>query len=75
MPRCVSRSGIFFKWKRLISKGAVPKPVTNQIKDYLQGVDQKAKATNQFSIGARQFYSYYNRESKVYKVDEIKIKD
>lgn len=58
-----------------LKKGPVPTPVASQVKDYLQDADQKAKATNQFSIGQRQFYGYYDSESKMYRVEEIKIRN
>jgi hypothetical protein len=56
------------------AKGKVTIPVSEQIKDYLHDVDQKAKATNQFAIGAKQYYGYYDREAKSYVIEEIRIR-
>jgi hypothetical protein len=57
-----------------IEKGSAGTSVAGQIKDYLELADPKAKATNQFSIGERQFYGYYDKEIKAYVVEEIKIR-
>lgn len=54
-------------------RGRVPIPVPDQIKDYMEGVDSKAKATNQFSIGNNQYYGYYDRDAHNYVVEQIKI--
>ena len=56
-----------------VEKGPVPTPVAEQIKDYLQGTDRKAKATNQFSMGQQQYYGYYDKDAKQYQVEEIKL--
>ena len=49
-------------------------PVSDQIKDYIELIGQKVKATNQFSIGNREFYGYYDRDARAYVVDEIRIR-
>jgi hypothetical protein len=56
-----------------IEKGKLTKSVTDQVKDYLKTIDPKVKATNQFNIGERQFYGYYNKDEKSYIVEEINI--
>jgi hypothetical protein len=56
-----------------VTRGKVPTPEADQIKDYIDGVSSKAKATNQFSLGAEQFYGYYDRDEKAYVVDLIRI--
>jgi len=57
-----------------IDKGRPAPTVADQIKDYLESVDSKAKATNQFAIGERQFYGYYDRDAKAYVIEEIRIR-
>jgi hypothetical protein len=54
-------------------RGRVPVSVPDQIKDYMEGVDSKAKATNQFSIGNTQYYGYYDRDAHNYVVEQIRI--
>ncbi|MFN7540466.1 MAG: hypothetical protein ACK5RQ_10495 [Bacteroidota bacterium] len=54
-------------------KGRVPEEVGRQIKDYIEDVDKKAKARNQFSIGKNQYYGYYQPELKTYIIEQIKI--
>jgi hypothetical protein len=56
-----------------ITRGRLPTPTADQIKDYIEGIDSKAKATNQFSIGTEQYYGYYDRDSKSYVIDQIRI--
>jgi hypothetical protein len=55
------------------TRGRLPRPVAEQVKDYLESVDKKAKATNQFCIGKDQFYGYYDSDAKAYVIDQIKI--
>lgn len=55
------------------ARGRVPQPVAEQVKDYIEGVDSKAKATNQFAMGKDQFYGYYDRDTKAYVIDQIRI--
>ncbi len=57
-----------------IEKGRANMPVADQIKDYMEGVDPKARATNQFNIGERQFYGFYDRDAAAYVVEEIRIR-
>jgi hypothetical protein len=54
-------------------RGRVPVSVPDQIKDYMEGVDSKAKATNQFSIGNNQYYGYYDKDAHNYVVEQIRI--
>jgi hypothetical protein len=56
-----------------MARGRVPTPAADQIKDYIESVDKKAKATNQFSIGKEQYYGYYDRDTKSYVIDQIRI--
>ena len=56
-----------------IAHGRVPEPVPEQIKDYIDTIDKKAKATNQFSIGKNQYYGYYDRDAKSYVVEQIRV--
>ncbi|MBS1562953.1 MAG: hypothetical protein JST39_01135, partial [Bacteroidetes bacterium] len=55
------------------ARGRVPTPVPDQIKDYIETIDKKAKATNQFAIGKNQYYGYYDRDSKSYVVEQIRL--
>jgi hypothetical protein len=55
------------------AKGRVPDEVGKQIKDYLEDVDKKAKAKNQFAIGKNQYFGYYQPEQKTYIIEQIKI--
>ncbi len=55
------------------TKGRLPRPVAEQVKDYMETVDKKAKATNQFAIGKDQFYGYYDSDAKAYVIDQVKI--
>jgi hypothetical protein len=54
-------------------KGRVPVAVGDQIKDYLGDTDKKSKATNQFAIGKKQYFGYYDRESQAYVIEQISI--
>lgn len=56
-----------------LSKGRVPTPVADQVKDYIDDTDKKAKATNQFNIGKNQYYGYYDRDSEAYVIEQIRI--
>lgn len=55
------------------TKGNVPQPVADQIKDYIETVDKRAKATNRFAIGKEQYYGYYDKDEKAYVIDQISI--
>jgi hypothetical protein len=55
-------------------KGDAGKSETEQIKNYIDEVSKKARATNQFSMDGKQFYAYYEKDLKAYVVDEILIK-
>jgi len=60
-----------------IAKGNVPVPVPDQIKEYVHTINPEAKlkATNQFSIGEKQYFGYYNADEKAYVVEEIQVKE
>lgn len=55
------------------AKGRLPEEIGKQIKDYLEDVDKKAKAKNQFAIGKNQYFGYYQPELKTYIIEQIKI--
>lgn len=55
-------------------KGKAPMPAADQIKEYLRGSNLKAKATNQFAIGAKQYYGYYDKDAKSYVIEEIRLR-
>ena len=57
-----------------IVKGRVPLSVNSQIKDYLSDVNPKAEAKNQFKINDKQYFGYYDREMKMYMIEEIIIR-
>jgi len=58
------------------AKGKAPVSVPDQIKDYIQGAESMSqRATNQFSIGERQFYGYYDKNAKAYIIEEIQLKN
>jgi hypothetical protein len=56
------------------AKGKIPASVGDQVKDYMNDADQKAKAVKQFEMSGNQYYGFYNKDSKVYEVDQIMIK-
>lgn len=56
-----------------VSKGRVPTSVADQVKDYIDDTNKKAKATNQFNIGKSQYYGYYDKDSQAYVVEQIRI--
>ena len=56
------------------AKGRVPDEIGKQIKDYLEDVDKKAKAKNQFAIGKNQYFGYYQPEQKTYIIEQITIR-
>jgi hypothetical protein len=56
-----------------VSKGRVPRPVADQVKDYVDDTDKKAKATNQFAIGKNQYYGYYDRDMLEYVIEQIRL--
>jgi len=56
-----------------VTKGRVPRPVADQIKDYVDDTDKKAKATNQFAIGKNQYYGFYDRDMQEYVIEQIRL--
>jgi hypothetical protein len=56
-----------------VARGRIPTPETDQIKDYIETIGTKVRATNQFSIGTDQYFGYYDREAKAYLIDLIRI--
>jgi hypothetical protein len=54
-----------------VTRGKLQTPVSAQIKDYMETVSKKAKATNQFNIGKKQYFGYYNPEMSAYVIEEI----
>jgi len=57
-----------------VTRGRVPVTTGDQIKDYLETIDKKAKATNQFVLGDNQYYGYYNRDAMAYTIEQITIR-
>lgn len=55
-------------------KGVAPISEISQIKDYMNEVDAKAEAKNQFSVNEKQYFGYYSRELKTYLIEEIFIR-
>ncbi len=53
--------------------GHISTTVADQIKDYMDDSDKKAKATKQFSMADRQFYGFYDRDAQAYSIAEIII--
>ena len=56
------------------ARGDVPFPVAEQVKDYMQDVDPKTKAINQFAIGTKQYFGHYNKETRTYDIEEIRVR-
>jgi hypothetical protein len=56
------------------AKGKIPSSIGDQVKDYMNDADQKAKAVKQFEMSGNQYYGFYNKDSKIYEVDQIMIK-
>jgi hypothetical protein len=56
------------------TKGKIPSSIGDQVKDYMNDADQKSKAIKQFAVNGNQYYGFYNKDSKVYEVDQIVIK-
>lgn len=57
-----------------IGKGRGEETISDQIKDYMESIEQKARATNQFGIGKKQYFGYYSPEEKMYIVEQIFVK-
>ncbi|MGC4036221.1 MAG: hypothetical protein QM764_09680 [Chitinophagaceae bacterium] len=58
----------------LINGGTVSSPLNDMIKDYMNRVGRKAYACNQFMIGGKEYFGYYNRDEKIYYIEEIFLK-
>jgi hypothetical protein len=56
-----------------VTKGRTPRPLADQIKDYIDETDKKAKATNQFAIGKNQYYGFYDRDAQEYVIEQIRL--
>ena len=56
------------------AKGRVTDEIGKQIKDYIETVDKKARAKNQFAIGKNQYYGYYLPEQKTYIIEQKTIR-
>jgi gamma-glutamyltranspeptidase len=55
------------------TKGKIPVSINDQIKDYMDDTDKKATAKKQFAIGDKQYFGYYDRDSKEYIIENIMI--
>ena len=56
------------------ARGRVTESIGEQIKDYMDDSDQRAKAAKQFSIGGKQYYGFYDRDQVAYVIEEIMIR-
>ena len=56
------------------AKGMAPLSATDQIKDYMSDVSKKAEAKNQFNVNGKEYFGYYDRELKMYMIEEIIIR-
>lgn len=56
------------------ARGRVPESTGDQIKDFIDDTDKKAKATKQFSMGGKEYYGYYDKDQSAYVIQEITIR-
>lgn len=56
-----------------LARGHAPRPVTDQIRDYIDETGKRKKAGNQFAIGKNRYYGFYDRDRLVYVVRQIKL--
>jgi len=56
------------------ARGKVSESIGDQIKDFVDDTDKKAKATKQFSMGGKEYYGYYDKDLTAYVVQEITIR-
>jgi hypothetical protein len=54
--------------------GRVPALVGDQVKDYIDDSDKRAKAAKQFAMADRQYYGFYDRDGLAYVIEEISIR-
>ena len=54
--------------------GVAPALVGDQVKDYIDDSDKRAKAAKQFAMADRQYYGYYDRDGLTYVIEEISIR-
>jgi hypothetical protein len=55
-------------------RGRVASSIGEQIKDFMDDSDQKAKVAKQFAIGGKQYYGFYDRDQLAYVIQEIMIR-
>ena len=56
------------------ARGRVSESIADQIKDFVDDTDKKAKAAKQFSMGGKEYYGYYDKDQAAYVVQEITIR-
>jgi hypothetical protein len=56
------------------ARGKVSDSIGDQIKDFMDDSDKKAKATKQFSMDGKEYYGYYDKEQTAYVIQEIMIR-
>jgi hypothetical protein len=54
--------------------GRAPALVGDQVKDYIDDSDKRAKAAKQFAMADRQYYGFYDRDGLTYVIEEISIR-
>ncbi|HVU55567.1 MAG TPA: hypothetical protein VHD83_10955 [Puia sp.] len=55
-------------------RGRVPESIGDQIKDFVDDTDKKAKATKQFNMDGKEYYGYYDKDQTAYVIQEIMIR-
>jgi hypothetical protein len=56
-----------------IAKGKIPTSVNDQVKNYMDEVNDKRIAIKQFAVGDKQYYGYYDKDSEAYIIENITI--
>jgi hypothetical protein len=56
------------------ARGKVSESTGDQIKDFMDDTDKKAKAAKQFSMGGKEYYGYYDKDQVAYVIQEILIR-
>jgi len=55
-------------------KGVASPSLNDQIKDYVAEISKKAQAKIQFSVDGKQYFGFYDKEMKMYMIEEIMIR-
>ena len=56
-----------------VAKGKVPASINDQIKNYMDEVNNRGQASKQFTFGDQQYYGYYDRDVEAYIIEKISI--